>query len=158
MKKLLLLLVFAFSYTLSAQTQDDITVIQNLYGQSKAEIINEVMQLTEPKLSLFDKIYKDYETERTNLGVKKLQIIENYGANYLQLTDEKADELATAALKNNLEYEKLYTKTYKKAKKVIGAKDAAKFIQLEVYFQTAIRAEIQDAIPFIDELDKTRKI
>lgn len=158
MKKLFTLLVFAFSAVLYSQTKDEITTIQSLYGQSKGDIIKQAMHLAEPQWDAFDKIYADYETERAALGIKKLQIIENYGLNYDQLTDEKADELAKNALKNNLDFEKLYAKTYNKTKKAIGAKQAAKFIQLEVYFQTVIRAEMQDAIPFIDELDKTRKI
>lgn len=158
MKKLFTLLVFAFSAVLYSQTKDEITTIQSLYGQSKGDIIKQALHLAEPQSGTFDKIYADYETERAALGIKKLQIIENYGLNYEQLTDEKADELAKDALKNNLDFEKLYAKTYNKAKKAIGAKQAAKFIQLEVYFQTVIRAELQDAIPFIDELDKTRKI
>jgi methanogenic corrinoid protein MtbC1 len=158
MKKLLILFVLAFSAALYSQTRDEIATIQSLYGQSKGDIIKQAMHLAEPQSGTFDKIYADYETERAALGIKKLHIIENYALNYSQLTDQKADELAKDALKNNLDFEKLYAKTYNKAKKAIGAKEAAKFIQLEVYFQTVIRGELQDAIPFIDELDKTRKI
>lgn len=158
MKKSFILLMFTFSVALSAQSQDEVIVIQKLYGQSKAEAIKGSMNLTEPKSDAFDKIYKDYETERAALGIKKLQIIEDYATHYSALSDEKADELTKAALKNNLDFEKLYIKTYNKAKKVIGATEAAKFIQLEVYFQTIIRGEVQDAIPFIGELDKTKKI
>jgi hypothetical protein len=50
----------------------------------------------------------------------------------------------------------LLSKTFSKAKKVIGGKNAAKFVQLEQYLQTIIRSHIQDNIPFIDELDKTK--
>jgi hypothetical protein len=53
--------------------------------------------------------------------------------------------------------EKLLAKTYKKAKKAIGVTNAAKFIQLEIYFQTSIRMEIQDNIPFIGEIEKMKR-
>jgi hypothetical protein len=42
-------------------------------------------------------------------------------------------------------------------KKQVGALEAAKFIQVESYFQTAIRSEVQDAIPLIGEIDRTKK-
>ena len=64
--------------------------------------------------------------------------------------------LAKGTLKSNLGYEKLYDKTYTKAKKAIGAINAAKFIQLEVYLQTAIRSQILDSIPFIGEIEKSK--
>jgi hypothetical protein len=42
-------------------------------------------------------------------------------------------------------------------KKVLGGLEAAKFMQVENYLQTSIRSEVQEAIPFIGELDKSRK-
>jgi hypothetical protein len=63
------------------------------------------------------------------LGQTKLQLINNYAESYATLTDEKADELAKGTLKNNQDYEKLYSKTYGQMKKAIGAINAAKFIQ-----------------------------
>jgi hypothetical protein len=32
--------------------------------------------------------------------------------------------------------------------------NASKFIQMEVYMQTAVRSELQEALPFIGELQK----
>jgi hypothetical protein len=56
-------------------------------------------------------------------------------------------------LKNNTGYDKLYSTYYDKVKKAIGAMNAAKFIQLEIYLQTEIRSAIQKSIPFVDELE-----
>jgi hypothetical protein len=39
-------------------------------------------------------------------------------------------------------------------KKDLGGLTAAKYVQLELYLQTMIRAELQNNIPFIGELDK----
>jgi len=114
------------------------------------------MNLSDTQSVAFTKIYDSYETERKALGQTKFQLINDYAANYATLTDEKADELAKGTLKNNLSYEKLYSKTYNHAKKAVGAINAAKFIQLEVYLQTIIRAETLESIPFIGELDKSK--
>ncbi|MFH6999471.1 hypothetical protein ACHRVZ_16195 [Flavobacterium sp. FlaQc-57] len=159
MKKLSLILVVAvasFSSYAQSSFKEDIEVVQSIYGKSKSDLVKEYMNLSDTQATAFTKVYDNYEAERKALGQTKFQLINDYAANYATLTDAKADELAKGALKNNLSYEKLYSKTYNQAKKAIGAINAAKFIQLEVYLQTTIRDEIQNSIPFIGELDKTK--
>ena len=159
MKKLSLILILAMasfsSYAQSSFTED-LEVVQSVYGKSKSELVKQYMNLSDVQATAFSKVYDDYETQRKALGQTKFKLINDYAANYETLTDAKADELAKGTLKNHIAYEKLYCKTYSKAKKAIGSINAAKFIQLEVYLQTIIRSEILEAIPFIGELDKSK--
>jgi hypothetical protein len=159
MKKLNVVLIMAlasFSSYAQSSFKEDVEVVQSVYGKSKSDLVKEYMNLSDAQSTAFTKVYDSYETERKALGQTKFQLINDYAANYNTLTDAKADELAKGTLKNNLAYEKLYTKTYGQAKKAVGAINAAKFIQLEVYLQTTIRNEIQNSIPFIGELDKAK--
>jgi len=135
---------------------EDLEVVQRIYGKSKADVVKQYMNLSDAQTAAFSKVYDSYEAERKALGQSKFQLINDYAANYETLTDAKADELAKGTLKNHMAYEKLYSKTYNQAKKAIGAINAAKFIQLEVYLQTIIRSEILESIPFIGELDKSK--
>lgn len=41
--------------------------------------------------------------------------------------------------------------------KAVSPLKATQFMQTEIYLQTQLRAVIQDEIPFIGELDKTKK-
>ncbi|MEZ0130387.1 hypothetical protein AB9T88_11750 [Flavobacterium sp. LBUM151] len=157
MKKLFLFLAIIASTSLFAQSTDDVILVQSLYGKSKGDIIKDYLNLSEPQASAFNAVYDDYEAERKALGQKKIEIINDYAINYDKITDEKADELAKNNLKNNVDFEKLLSKAYGKAKKAVGPINAAKFIQLEQYFQATIRSAVQDQIPFIGELDKTKK-
>jgi hypothetical protein len=159
MKRLILMLVFALSANAGAQSAmpDDIALIQEIYGKSKLEVVKEYLQLSESQAAVFQEVYDKYEKERKELGTKKIQIIEEYAKNYDILSESKATELTEANLKNNLDLEKLLSSTHSKMKKAIGGINAAKFVQLEQYLQVTIRAEIQDSIPFIGELDKTKK-
>ena len=137
MKKLGLILIMAaasFSSYAQSSYKEDLEVVQSVYGKSKSELVKQYMNLSDAQAAAFTKVYDNYET----------------------LTDAKADELAKATLKNHVDYEKLYSKTYNQAKKAIGPINAAKFIQLEVYLQTIIRSEILEAIPFIGEMDKSK--
>lgn len=158
MKKLLILLIIAVSMSSNAQSssKDELAIIQSTYGKSKTDLINQYMALSAAQTTAFQPVYDAYEAERKVLGQKKIQIIDEYAAKYATLTDVDADQLTKANLKNNLDQEKLFDKTYEKAKKAIGATNAAKFIQLESYLQTTIKGEIQDSLPFIGELDKTK--
>jgi hypothetical protein len=155
MKKVILLLALAFSATTFAQStmKDDIDIVQSLYGKSKAELVKQYMALSGTEETEFTKVYDAYEVERKKLGQEKIMLINQYATDYETLTNEKADVLAKGTLKNNAAYEKLYSNYYGKAKKVIGAMNAMKFIQLEIYLQTEIRSSIQNAIPFVGELE-----
>lgn len=159
MKKLSIIFIMAIaSFSTNAQSsfKEDVEVLQSVYGKSKSDLVKQYMNLSDTQAAAFTKIYDSYEESRKALGQTKFQLINDYAANYATLTDAKADELAKATLKNHIAYEKLYEKTYSQSKKAIGAINAAKFIQLEVYLQTIIRSEILEAIPFIGELDKTK--
>ena len=158
MKKFLIAILLVVSVNSFAQSleKENLDVIQSIYGRSKSELVKQYMNLSDEQTSAFLKVYDSYETERKLLGQTKLKLIDDYAINYATLTDAKADELAKGLLKNNLSYEKLYSKTYNKAKKAIGAINAAKFVQLEFYLQTAISSEIQDSIPFIGEIERSK--
>ncbi|KUJ60670.1 hypothetical protein AR687_16710 [Flavobacteriaceae bacterium CRH] len=160
MKKITLILVViitSISSYAQATFKEDVEVVQSIYGKNKSDLIKQYMNLSDEQFVPFKKVYESYETERKALGKEKLDLINDYAANYNTLTDAKADELAKITLKNNLAYEKLYDKTYRQVKKAIGAINAAKFIQLEIYLHTIVRSQIYDSIPFIGELDKTKK-
>jgi hypothetical protein len=159
MKKLLFVLLIVISANVYGQSsaKDDVALIQSLYGKSKTDLVNQAMALSAADKAAFQPVYDSYESDRKALGRKKIEIISSYVDNYPSITPEQADALIEANLKNNLDMEKLLAKTYKKAKKAIGVTNAAKFIQLEIYFQTSIRMEIQDNIPFIGEIEKMKR-
>ena len=60
-------------------------------------------------------------------------------------------------MKSTSEYNRLYKIYYKKAEKAVGSLKAATFIQLEIFFQTALQSDLQSRIPVIGELQKLDK-
>ncbi|WP_281299025.1 hypothetical protein [Flavobacterium limnophilum] len=155
MKKVFLLLLVAVSTGVFAQNSDkeDLEIIQGVYGKSKKELAQAYMAIPETQATAFWKIYDEFEVERKALGKAKVAVINDYAANFANLTDESADKIAKAGLKNNLDYQKLFSKYYDKYKKAAGAITATKIIQFENYMQTTVQAEIQDAIPFVGEIE-----
>jgi hypothetical protein len=159
MKKVLLIVLVAMTTGVFAQSasKEDLEVIQGIYGKSKKQLAAAYMAIPDAQSSAFWKVYDEFEVDRKILGQAKVAVIDNYATNYLNLTDESADAIAKAALKNNMDYQKLFSKYYGKYKKVVGAVMATKIIQFENYMQTAVQSEIQDSIPFIGEMEAIKK-
>jgi hypothetical protein len=159
MKRLILLSAFLFgALILKAQpTVDEINLIQSAYGMEKRAIVEQYMKLTEAEASAFWKVYDEYEAKRKDYGKTRVSNIVDYANNYANLTDEKASDLVKKSLENQIAITKLQESTFKKLAKVMAPKRAAQFVQLENYLETVIRLNIADDIPFIGELDDTRK-
>lgn len=159
MKKAILLSAFLLAaMILKAQpTVDEINLIQSAYGMEKRAIVEQYMKLTDAEATGFWKVYDEYEATRKEYGKRRVNNIVDYANNYANLTDEKASELIKKSLENQISFTKLQESTFKKMTKVISAKRAAQFIQLENYLETVIRLNIADDIPMIGELDDTRK-
>ena len=154
-----LLTLMAVSTLSFAQTslKEDVDYIQREWGLKKMDVVKSYMDLKEPEASAFWKMYDAYEIERKALGKVRLNLLNDYAMHAESLSADKADEIAKATLKNFTAYQKLYTKYYGKAKKIIGPVAAAKFIQAENALQTAINHETQLAIPFVGQLEKEKK-
>jgi hypothetical protein len=139
----------------SAQvSKDETQMIQGIWGMEKRAMLNEFMQFTPDEVTKFGPIYDAYMEEHKKLGAERINIISEYINTYGTADDMKIDNLMTRLLKNNEGLDKLQMKYYAKAKKALGAKRAAQFVQFEIYVQTTIKAQIQSNIPFIGELDK----
>ena len=142
------------SLGLKAQTQDDIAFFQSIWGMEKRAIVEAYMtDLSADETSAFWEIYDAYEVSRKDLGQKRVEILKDYAENYGSITGDKATELINGAATNNIAFQKLLKKTFKKMSKSMDAVQAAKFIQLENYFLIMIQMEIQQSIPFVDEFE-----
>ena len=115
------------------------------------------MNFSDAEGRLFWPVYDEYADRRKKLAANRIAILQNYMSNYDNLTNEKAEELTEKIFKNNTQLDKLQMKYYKEMKKAVSPLRASQFMQLEGYLQTMIRYEIQEALPFIGQLEQ-RKI
>jgi hypothetical protein len=133
--------------------QDEIAVVQKEWGKSKKELVQAAMNLSESESSKFWPLYNNYEKERQKLGRDRILLLTDFSDHFDNLTGAKTDELMTKIFKNELALTNLQQRYYISVKNKIGALQAAKFIQVENYINTAIRSAIQEELPFIGELD-----
>lgn len=145
------LMLFALPFISNAQQiNDEIKLIQSAFGMEKRALVEQYMAL--PADSGFWPVYEAYETQRRELMKERILLINEYLEKLPTLSEADADQLAMKAMKNNASLSGLTAKHYKKIKNVIGAINAAKFIQLENYVQNTILLEITEALPFIGEM------
>lgn len=158
MKNLLVLpiLLFFSSIAMAQSNKEDVEIIQNMFGKQKKELVQVYMTIPEDKKAGFWTLYDQYEADRKALGKERIALIESYANDYATMDDKKADALMNRKMKWLGDYTKLQKKYYDSMSKQIGGVQAAKFFQLEDYLENNIRLYIQENIPFIDELDKTK--
>lgn len=148
---------FLLSTSMFAQSnKEDVDLIQSIFGKEKKELVKAYMTIPEAQNAKFWALYDQYETARKKLGQERIKLIEDYANNYEKLDNKKASELVTKKLAWADKYTKFQQTYFTKFSGIIGGLQAAKFIQLEDYIESCIRVSIQEEIPFIGELDKTK--
>lgn len=154
MKKLLFLAAICITSFASAQSnKEDVDLIQSIYGKEKKSIVAEFIQLEGAQKDAFWTIYDEYETKRKELGQKRVALLEKYANEYMNITDAETSQIVKETAALGAQTDKLIVTYHKKLEKAAGAKAAAQFYQIEIYFLSAIRTAILESIPFIGELN-----
>lgn len=159
MKKVMLACaLFVCALGVNAQSdKEDVALIQNMFGKNKKEIVAAGMNIPTEKQAAFWSLYDEYEESRKALGRERIDLIKSYADKYATMDDKTADGMMKEKMKWVKNYTKMQEKYYQKMSKLIGGLQASRLFQLEDYLENNIRLAIQESIPFVGELDKTRK-
>jgi hypothetical protein len=144
------LLLFAGIQVMSQTTDDYLEIMRSVLKTEKKAAIAEVMTLTDQEAEVFWPLYNEFNEKMYSVQTKRVNIIKDYAANYGNMTDEKADELWTAALNFKQESLNLTKQYYKKFKKILPAAKAAKYFQAENKIAALIDYELAAEIPMIE--------
>ena len=146
MKKLLILFVLVFSFSLQAQ-DDFIELLRQDLKTQKVAIITETMNFTEEESNIFWPVYREYDFEMTTLADEDLAIIKDYAENFEKMTDAKAKELMDRAMKVDEKRIKLRKKYFKEFQKVLPAIRAARLMQVDNQMSLLIDLQIASELP-----------
>ena len=152
--KALLMTLALLSCTLgfSQTDKEDLAIVRAVFNKEKKMLVQDYMTFDTPNDAFWTE-YDAYEVKRSNLSMERVQILSDYADQYNNLTDAQAEALVKRITANDASFLSLQKTYFKKISKVAGAKNAAKFFQLENYLQVVVRKKIMENIPFIDELD-----
>jgi hypothetical protein len=160
MKKLFILTVailFTAVYVKAQASDPEQDYIKKTYSKDKKTIVDEYMNLNVQDAGKFWPLYAEYEASREKIAAVRINLITQYVNGFSTLTPDATDKLVKASFDNNISQDKLNSDYYEKIKKAIGAVNAAKYMQLEIYLQTMWKAVVQSNIPLIGSLDKSKQ-
>ena len=115
----------------------------------KAIILAENLTFTEEEGAEFWPLQRDYQFELTKLNDLKLALIEQYAATYENMTDKQASDLAKKSFDLEEKKTDLKRQYFKKFAKVIPAKKAARFFQIDNQLNMALDLQVAAALPLI---------
>lgn len=148
MKKIaLIILTFLFtSIGFSQSYQDEVQLVQSIYGMEKKEIVAEFVELDKNQKTDFWLLYDEYEIRRKELGKTKFKLLFDYVNDYGDVNPEDAEMFMNEVLPLRKKSNKLVDTYYKKIKNKIDPVVAMQFYQIENYLSDLIRLELLEEI------------
>jgi len=154
MKKLLGVLLFflvggfAFAQT-ATDTDKYVELMRADVRAQKVQILTKAMEFSVEESAAFWPVYDKYQQEFNKLGDQKVALIKDYAANFENLEDSKARELAERALGLEEMRVSLLKKYYPEFGKVLSGKKVARFLQVENQINRLIDLQIASGIPLV---------
>ncbi len=154
MKKVIFMIAFlSLSAAGMAQSnKEEIDLMQSVFGMEKKAFVASFIELEGTQGDTFWQLYDEYETERKELGKKRLSLLGKYAESYASLDEATTGEILSEMISLQTGTDKLISSYAKKIKKEVDVKTAAQFYQIEGYILSKIRTEILENIPVIGKV------
>ena len=94
-------------------------------------------------------MYREYANKQQVIGDQRVSIIKDYANSYDTMDDATADGLVKRQLKFWQTRLKLQSDYYPKFKKAVGAKQAAKFLQIDNRLNLLVDLQLASSIPVL---------
>ncbi len=147
MRKLLLFALTIFTISAFSQSFDDeVKLMQSVYGMDKKEVVAEFIELNDSQKEAFWKLYDEYEVKRNRLGKKKFTIIWDYVNDYGEIKPEDAEMIMNESIPLRKESSELIDTYYRKIKNKTDAVVAVQFYQIENYLAALIRIKLLEEV------------
>ena len=144
---LAILFITCFSFSNIAQTnQDEVQLMQSLYGMEKRDIVAEFIELSDSQQEEFWLLYDEYEIKRQEIGKERFRLLSSYVNDYGEVKPENADNFMKQVIPLRIKSDKLVDNYYKKVKTKTDPIVAMQFYQIENYLFDAIKMELLEEI------------
>jgi len=130
-----------------AQTAEEIRLTRETINNERQALVTRAMDLTPDEMQRFWPLYRQYRLAASKVGDRIITLITTYADNYQNLTDKVADKLLTEFVRLEEERARLKAQYLPKFKKVLPPKKVVRFYQIENKLDTALLAEMGQAIP-----------
>jgi hypothetical protein len=118
--------------------------------KERQSIVDAAMDLEAANKAKFWGVYENYQKEMTGVWDSRMANIKKYAQNFEKLTDPVADELANTSLGVEAQTTAIRKKYYGLMKTALGAKVAARFLQVEGALDHIVLLQLASQIPLIE--------
>jgi hypothetical protein len=137
--------------TYAQSERDYVELVREVLSMEKKVAVTEVMQFTNDESGPFWELYNEYNFELYKVHNQRIAVIFDFAESYENMTDEKADELWTAAQAYKKDVLQLQNKYYPKFKKILSASKVVRYFQFENKIDALINAELAYGIPLLEK-------
>jgi hypothetical protein len=130
-------------------TDDDIAVLRQDVQADKTDIISRSMGFTDEQSKAFWPVYRSYAHDQQVVGDQRVALIKDYAANYDHIDDTQAQSYISRAMKFDEDTLKLRKSYVSKFVKAIGAKQTAKFYQVDNRLNLLVNVQLANLLPII---------
>jgi hypothetical protein len=130
-------------------TDTDIALLRSDVQAQRNDVVAHTMQLNDADAKNFWPLYREYVNKEQAIGDQRVSAIKDYASQYDTMDDAQADGLVDRMLKFDKSRTALRAEYYPKFKKAIGAKQAAKFLQVDNRLNLLVDLQIANAVPII---------
>ncbi len=145
------LLALAVALPTAGWTQDNMQILRDKVKADKKLLVATNMQLTDAEGKAFWPVYDQYQQDLTAINQRIAKLIEDYAAEYRNntLTDEKALKLINESVAIEKAEAQMKESYIPKLSKVLPAKKAARYIQIENKIRALVKYELAGGIPLV---------
>lgn len=141
-----LLLIFV-SLGINAQSnEDELQLLQSIYGMEKRDVVAEFVELSEAQKNEFWNLYDEYEAKRKEMGKNRFDLIQKYVDDYGEVSPADADAFMKEAIQLRKKTDNLRDSYFKKIKSRTDPVVAMQFYHVERYLSDLIRLELMEEI------------
>jgi hypothetical protein len=133
----------------ASQDDQDISMLRKDIRVQKRHIIETKVPLTDAEAQKFWPVYDQYTAALVDLNNVKYGLIKSYTESYDTMTDAEADEWSTRMLKLDEDVAALREKYWASFRKVLPAKKAALYEQVERRTQMVIDVQLASQFPLV---------
>ena len=127
----------------------DITLLRSDLQTQRTAVVTDEMKLTDDQGKAFWPLYREYANKQQVVGDERVSLIKDYANSYDSMDDATADGLIKRQLKFEQDRLKLQSDYYPKFKKAVGAKQAAKFLQIDNRLNMLVDLQLASSIPVL---------
>jgi len=130
-------------------TDTDIQLLRSDVQADKNQIIADTMKFSDAESTVFWPVYRDFAHDQQEIGDDRVQLIKDYAMNYDSMDDVKAKDMVQRMI--NIEDRTLNLREdyWPRFMKVLGAKRAAKFYQVDSRLALIVNLQLTSVIPLL---------